>query len=281
MHLLPLNLAKIVDQTDSKNSTRFTLSAVHLRLMGDNTFIAEATDSKQLIRVTGNCVGDVSEYPEHAGMKAAPNGSLEALVPGESWKAAFSMANKLAKKNRKPLLNSVAVKLGKDTATFGATNLDSYPVEQTRLVDGRFPPTGDILGRAQKKGEFVFAADPKLLAGLLNTMASFAGEDNKRVEFFIEDSNKPILIRHVGSELKAEGILMPLCPPNGEEGDAEETEEDTTIADLREQVEMLKREKGKLEAANAKLRETLEGREVLQAVERFTPRLSRRERLGV
>ncbi len=78
------------------------------------------------------CVGPVQEYPEHPAMANAPNGKHDALIPAASWRKAFSTAAKVTKK-QKSVLRSVAVKLGDQLATFGATDGDSCPVEQTRV----------------------------------------------------------------------------------------------------------------------------------------------------
>jgi hypothetical protein len=73
MHLLPTNLASLVDVADKKDhGGRFTLASVHLRVHGDNTFIAEATDTKVLLRVCGPCVNSSEDYPEHPGMRTPP-----------------------------------------------------------------------------------------------------------------------------------------------------------------------------------------------------------------
>jgi hypothetical protein len=135
MHLLPTHLAPLADLADSKPAGRFALGNVQLRIHGDNTFTAAATDTKVLLRVSGPCVGPVEEYPEHPAMATAPNGKMEGLIPADSWKKAFSSAAKVTRKQRS-VLRSVAVKVGDNMATFGATDLDSYPVEQTRLSEG-------------------------------------------------------------------------------------------------------------------------------------------------
>lgn len=46
MHLLPLTIAKVATAADSKNSTRFALSGVHIVLDPGGKFLVETTDSK-------------------------------------------------------------------------------------------------------------------------------------------------------------------------------------------------------------------------------------------
>jgi len=219
MNLLPLSIAKIADAADKKGSTRFALSGVHLKLHPDNTFTAEATDAKQLIRVTGNCVADVFEYPAHPGLDSAPNGEVEALVPADSWRKAFAMAKKTKVKGRNmPILSSVAVQIGKEVTTFGATNLEQYPSEQSRNVEGRFPPTSDIIGQSSKNGKFLFAVDGLLLAKLLNTVSSLSEDDQPRVEFYQAEPGKPIHLKLSESEFKVDAIAMPFVPAKGADG---------------------------------------------------------------
>ena len=51
MRLLPTDLSALSDVTG--DNTRFSTAAVHLVLHGDNTYVAEATDCKVAVRVTG------------------------------------------------------------------------------------------------------------------------------------------------------------------------------------------------------------------------------------
>lgn len=212
MHLLPLHLARIADAADLKNSTRFALSAVHLRLPTPGTFVIESTDSKRLIRISGECQHKADDYPAHASLDAAAEDPKKKtfLVPAEVWKRSFTMAGKL--KSRDAINKTLAVKLGKDTATFAATNLDSYPVESTREIEGRYPPTDDIVKQTKKNTKFCFAVDPMLLADTLKAISSMQGDDNKRVEFHVGKENTPIRILGRGANgEEIEAFVMPLA----------------------------------------------------------------------
>ncbi len=239
MNLLPLNLAKLADAADKKGSSRFALSSVHLRLHGDNTFLAEATDTHQIIRVTGDCPYPADEYPAHPGLAAAPNGGIEALIPLDAWKSAFAMAKKV--KTRQPILKSLAVSIGKDVTTFAATNLDSYPTEQTRHVEGRFPPAGDIISQSIKGAKFLFAADAKLLSQNLATLASFSDESEVRVEFSGNGPHKPIGIKLTGVSARVESVVMPLCPSKEQE-DEYKSRDSKRVTELEAELEALNEE---------------------------------------
>src|SRR5580698_289464 len=115
MHLLPTHLAALADVAAKSQTGRFALETVHLRVHGDNTFIAEATDTKVLLRVSGPCVGPADEYPEHHAMTAAPNGKMGALIPASVWAKAFGSVAKVTKKRGTPSNGKcVAVKIGKE-----------------------------------------------------------------------------------------------------------------------------------------------------------------------
>jgi hypothetical protein len=51
MHLLPTTLACLAEQSETNPTGRFALNNIHMRLHGDNTFIAASTDTKDLVRV--------------------------------------------------------------------------------------------------------------------------------------------------------------------------------------------------------------------------------------
>jgi hypothetical protein len=272
MHLLPTTLACLADQSEKNPTGRFALSNIQLRLHGDNTFTAASTDTKVLVRVTGPCVGPVEEYPEHPAMANAPNRKLDALIPAASWRKAFSTAAKVTRK-QKNVLRSVAVKLGDQLATFGATDGDSFPVEQTRVSDGRFPPVADIIPKPGS-GKARFWVDPLYLADVLKTIAAIAcDEDNRRVEIEV-NGEKPIAIRAQRADgIRADGVLMPL--PGEKEEERDEVEEQagapgdaTEIVRLKEsrkevaeQLEKANHRIAELERENERVRNILQARE--------------------
>jgi hypothetical protein len=273
MHLLPTNLAPLADLVEKSPSGRFALNNIQLRLHGDNTFTAASTDTKVLVLVSGPCVGPVEEYPEHPAMATAPNGKLDALIPAASWKKAFSTAAKVTKKNRtNAVLRSVAVKLGDQLATFGATDLDSYPVEQTRLGDGRFPPVADIVPKPGS-GKARVWVDPIYLADVLKTIATIAcDEEDRRVEIEV-NGEKPIAIRAQRADgIRADGVVMPLP---GEDEEKDETEEGVETPENADEIERLREGRKEmaeqLEKANQRIadleREHERVRNILQARE--------------
>jgi len=256
MHLLPTHLAPLSDIADKRSTgSRFALTGIHLRVHGDNTFLAEATDTKVLLRVSGPCVAPIDEYPEHPGLKDAPNGSMEALIPATVWAKTFSSAAKTTKRQTLAL-RSVAVKMSKELATFGSTDLDSYPVDQTKLVEGRFPPAADIIDSTRKSAVRSFWVDPLQLSRALKALAAVGcDEDSRAVEIMLpEDHTKPFLIEAKRSDgVKSELIVMPLGegpaikPSKKEEDQPDSAAEVVRLREelgiVREQVENLKVER--------------------------------------
>lgn len=217
MLLLPMSIAKVSALADKKDSTRFALSGVHLKIQNGRWF-AESTDSKRLIRVSGELsTKAIKEYPPHSGMDKAEHDPdiKECLIPAASWNRAFTMM-KPRKTSSKPALNNVALKFTKTEATFGATDLDSYPVENTRLLEGRFPTTDDIVKQTEKSVSLAFAVDPKLLADSLNAMAAMMGDGDKRCVVYCDaKGEKPVILRAKGATgEEIELLMMPLAPCN-------------------------------------------------------------------
>jgi hypothetical protein len=254
LHLLPTHLAPLADLADKRSTgSRFALTGIHLRVHGDNTFLAEATDTKVLLRVSGPCVAPVDEYPEHPGLKDAPNGSMEALIPATTWTKVFSSAAKTTKRAYGDALKSVAVKMSKEMASFGSTNLDSYPVEQTKLVEGRFPPAADIIDQTRKRLTRSLWVDPIQLSRALKVIGTIGcDEDSQAVELcFTDDPERPFLIESKRSDgMKSELIVMPLAerptikPEQQKQPDAvaEVVRLGKELEIVREQVEKLKKE---------------------------------------
>jgi hypothetical protein len=137
-------------------------------------------------------------------------------------------------------------------ATFGATDLESNPSEQTRLVEGRFPPASDIIDQTRKHAKLSFWVDPLHLARALKAIhAVGCDEDNSEVEIIInqKDVEKPFMIRADKREdgVKAEAIVMPL-ERNPEKGKAKKTgAEEKAIDPAGELAAFLELEKVKAE----------------------------------
>jgi hypothetical protein len=252
MHLLPTTLGKLADLTE-KYDGRFALSNVRLRVHGDNTFTAEATDTKCLLRVTGPCVASADQFPDCVpGLTTAPNGKTDALVPASAWKKTFGAAKKLTGRTRTPALRALAVAIGERVTTFGATDHTSHQCETVENGEGKFPPTDAILSQRESDLRARFSVDPLLLAELLRTVADTAcDEETMRVDFEVRQPNQVVTIRAGRRDgVRAHAVIMPLT-------DGDDTPKDKGAGDAadenRDVIELEKRA-GTLAAENEALR---------------------------
>ena len=98
MHLLPLSLGRLADHADRPGAfaaARYATNSVFLRLNGDNTFEAVATNTNALVRVTGPCVALAGEYPLFPELESAPDdGTLSALIPASAWRRSTSSSTR-------------------------------------------------------------------------------------------------------------------------------------------------------------------------------------------
>jgi hypothetical protein len=266
MHLLPTNLAPLADLADKRSTgSRFALTGIHLRVHGDNTFLAEATDTKVLLRVSGPCVAPCDEYPDHPGLKDAPNGSMEALIPATTWTKVFSSAAKTTKRAYGDALKSVAVKMSKEMASFGSTNLDSYPVEQTKLVEGRFPPAADIIDQTRKRLTRSLWVDPIQLSRALKVIGTIGcDEDSQAVELcFTDDPERPFLIEAKRSDgMKSVLIVMPLAErPTIKPEQQKQPDTADEVARLRKELETVREQ-----VENLKVERKVQEEEIEKAI---------------
>ena len=232
---------------------------------------AVPADTKVLVRVTGPCVGPVEDTlitrqwpalrreldaPDPCGLVAE---SIQHCGDGDEETQVHPAFG--------------GCQAGRPTATFGAADGDSYPVEQTRLGDGRFPPVAVIIPKPSS-GKARVWVDPLYLADVLKTIAAIAcDEDNRRVEIEV-NGEKPIAIRAQRSDgLRGDGVLMPLPGEKDEKRDEVEEEADapedaTQIEPLREirkemaeQLEKTNQRIADLERDNERVRNMLLARE--------------------
>lgn len=209
VHVLPLHLARLAEHADKKDTTaRFALGCVRLSLEPDGTFSAEATDTKQLVRVVGAC-GNGEGFPVESvpRLATAPNGATSALVPFDTWKRTFSAAAKVKGA-------SLGVVLGEHTTTFGTTNGATATVEQVENLQGKFPPARDHIDKAKRDATFTIRVDPKYLIELLRTAEKFTTEDYCGVTLHFNTGPnghcKAFLVTAETVQGEFSGLLMPL-----------------------------------------------------------------------
>lgn len=212
MNLLPTNLAPLADIADDQPGTRWAVTGVQVESFTDGTgWRATATDCKRLVRVTGPDIAKADEFPDLPGMSVAPNGATKGLIPAGRWKDFFRNAAKLTKKSASTL-RAVAVKMGPDRVTLGATDGKDSPLTQTPVVEGRFPPVNDIMPGKLGVGLAVVNVDPALMAETLGAIAKMMDPEKREpVTMEIFGPDRPIHFSAEGAnDTKIESILMPL-----------------------------------------------------------------------
>jgi hypothetical protein len=231
MIALPTNLAPVADVADTRDTTggRFSLRAVNVEVKAtarlayaadghgppaeetDHSYRVSATDTKSLVVVEGAC-GTTDDVPGLNAVRSAPNRATSALVPLATFKGVFSGAAKATKRLRnRPELRQVFVSLSPEVATFGHTDAETEQVQATPLVSGRFPPAATFIDDTRRKPtRATFSVDPKRLADMLKTLASFCDGDTMRVDVEVRGENSPIVLTVSTPTQKVTGLVMPL-----------------------------------------------------------------------
>ncbi|HEY1187922.1 MAG TPA: hypothetical protein VGE74_09705 [Gemmata sp.] len=221
VHVLPPGLGRLAAHAGTEG--RFALGAVQVRFPSADTFVAEATDTKHLVRIEGPTVVPAAEFPDVPGLSAAPNGAAKALVPATSWAKAFKSATSIKCRGSNKALGAVACVTGTERTTFAATNLEQFVCETTFNVTGKFPDSDTIVSKTVREtkggaGVAKVAFDPKLLIDILRTAETALGDIDNRVEmsFPIDKDGKPtvkavlITAQNNTDGRKMTALLMPL-----------------------------------------------------------------------
>jgi len=180
-HVLPARVAKLVRVADKDpKEGRFALDGVHVAIDKDAGFVVTATDCKAVIRVSN---ADPDKFRTHR----------ETSVPRGTWNSAFCAGS------------DVPVRISNDerSATLQGFTADA--------IAGKFPPVDEVIKRVRSQVKFKGKFDAALLAKVLSTMASMAG-DEQVVELCFDDSPvNPIYLVDKHEELIIEALVMPIA----------------------------------------------------------------------
>jgi hypothetical protein len=210
--LLPWNLSRLA-AVAGKENTKYAITGVHLVVRPDGSYVAEATDTKVLARVTGTPQAQPNDFPAIPQLDAAPNGQSEAIVPAREWGRAFARPGR--KPGANPVLEQTAVVIGKRLTTFAHTDLETVTCASHPNVEGRFPPAADVVPK--KAVVFSVRIDPVQLAALLDVAAAFTTDELPTVtlEFQADAKGKPsathpIVVRRKNADQEFVGLIVPL-----------------------------------------------------------------------
>lgn len=217
MRLIHNHLSKLADCCLAGTHNRFSATTgVNLECK-EHGYTAVATDGRRMIVVEGEYPPVSDEFPKMPTLDAAPNGKTQAVIPAKAWRETMSKAAKATKKAVKPILReNVAVVMGEQVTTFGATDMEQETVATARNVDGRFLNWRCVMPD-ESKAKAVISFDPKLMAELLTAVASIGCDDEyKRVELRLYGDHAPMTITSRSpNRPHTTGVLVPLLP-NGQ-----------------------------------------------------------------
>lgn len=211
MNLLPANLASLANVCDD-GTRRFCMQGVHVIFYGDNTYLAEATNGKVLIRVTAPAPADPSEYPSIPAMASAPNGATEASIPSADWARAFKSLPRGRTVKSKSILGNLAVVCSEKEVALGSTDLSqaSTALSRNLLSESRYPMTSEVIPNTEPTAKVNI--DARRMSDLLRALEPLTGDSCNRVTLEFHKDGGPLVIRadHIGNGQKTVALIMPL-----------------------------------------------------------------------
>lgn len=223
MFLLPIDATIVAKHADQRSiGGRFSLTGVQVEFFDHaekpTRFRVSATDTKQLVAITGDCP-KMAEYPTTTmpGLDACPNGKTSSVIEADELLEAATEAKKLSKKAPKEMRNLLVVRPSETVTTLAASNGEQGTCQHVTNVECWFLLVDDVLRIPPYERTVRFAVDPKLLAKLMTTAGRFVDDDSLRVDFTVrlddkgEFAGKPIHMTATRADgLELNMILMPL-----------------------------------------------------------------------
>lgn len=144
MNLLPPNLAPLA-AVCPKDAVRYAINGVSVHFGDNGEYSAAATDTHTLVRIDGR-VDAADTYPD-LGLTGT---AADAMIPAKVFRDILTAAGKQRGLSRKPVLHSTVVAADDKNVTLGYTDLANPHLVTVAQVEGRFPPTADVLAHATK-----------------------------------------------------------------------------------------------------------------------------------
>ena len=231
MIFLPSNIAGL-SEVCAKSDTKYAITNVRVKVNEDGSYIADATDTRILARITGPG-SDGSGHPCKPTLEACPNGGTQALIPGDVIHDALKQSAKAKKASKvNPALGWLGVQIAApvknneyvQTPVFGSAVLATSDGSANRIESvkqpecERFPPFEDLIPSRTKKPDVRFRLDINYLRKLLDAAQQVS--DSITLEAFRSshltedpDVTKPIIFRsHNDSGQEFTGLVLPLSP---------------------------------------------------------------------
>lgn len=191
----------VVAKAASKDETRYILQGVYVEEIKTG-MRTTATDGRMMAMVEDESGAfEASEYPANVIPANAPNGAKAAIVPVDAFVKAFKGTSR---SRTLPILETVAVTMGKTETTLGTTDLQAPVVRTVTNIDGRFPNCDQIIPQTS---EFTTRYNPRLLGRALKIAEDF-GLDAVDMEF--TGANNPVKIMGRRNGQKLTIVVMPI-----------------------------------------------------------------------
>ena len=168
-HLLPNYLAPLASLVDRDHDRVWKIEGVHIQVNPKTaTFVAEVTDAKLAVRVSGPMdPADGLPVPPALQRTDAP-AATAARVPDAEFARVFDEAEKASIRN-------VVASFTKGTATFAVPGLDSQSVSECQTIPRRYPRVGQLLAEIFDQPPIAECRiDAKHMAKLLTVLAKLA-----------------------------------------------------------------------------------------------------------
>lgn len=200
------SITKAVDLAAMDAQGRFNMSGVHLAVNGHVR--ATVTDGHALLRVTQLDTLSADDFPVTENFPEPAAEATETIVPGDAWKTAFEA---IPKASRIPVLGYLAVKVGTETTSYAATDLDTARTGQLRPIAGTFPNVDSVVPKGRPKATVVL--DGRILKRILDAWCAMQ-ESGQAVALRIDvrGPEDPVVLSGMVQDgaLHLSGLIMPM-----------------------------------------------------------------------
>lgn len=164
---------------------------------------AVATDGR-IMAVVEKESDESKDFPTIPALQSATNTAKGGIVPTEALKKA---KKGLSKKNRVPVLNTIALKLNKNESTLATTNLTDSSIVPTRMIEGQYPRWEQVIPK--EKPVFEISVSSGYLRELADIVDQFTETKNSSVHLQFTSPLKPIKVEAFKDDAHLTVVVMP------------------------------------------------------------------------
>lgn len=198
--LISKNQLKVVAFA-SPDKTRQALNGILIR---PEKNMVEATDGHCLVRVENKSGIQLDDFPD---VKPFNDVDQDKMVSCDTVKKLLKAMP--AKPDGMPILNYFRAGLNGDKLDFTITDLDDTQTITSRLIDGKFPDTDQVMPN-EADHPIKIGFNGVMMADICKFLASVSGDNSKMITLHIKDKNSPLLMTVHNDTEEATAILMPM-----------------------------------------------------------------------